>query len=65
MTDAQAALDIIVEGIAKDIDEEDLGVAAGLLVMEAGRVAANYGIPREDIEQYSVEYLRPASTPGE
>ncbi len=50
---AETALDALVTDIARDINEDE-DVAAGLLLMAAGRVAARYGLNRDEIEQRAV-----------
>lgn len=51
----EAALDVVIADLARHIDE-DYEVAAGLVVMDAGSVAARHGIPQEDIVEYTIDY---------
>ncbi len=49
----ETALSTIITDIARDIDEDE-GVAAGLLLIEAGLVAATHGLNRAEIEEWAV-----------
>jgi hypothetical protein len=56
----EAALDTLVTDIARDIHEDE-DVAAGLLLMAAGRVAARCGLDRDEVSQWPVEDLAAVS----
>ncbi len=61
MTTTEKALEDVVADIARDINE-DGDVAAGLLLMAAGKIAAKHGLSRGDIEQYAVDCLTPVAS---